>query len=119
MVVPSYELRVALGKLDQCIAAFGSCGIDDLDFMPRYAELVKEHLPQFRNQLKMLQNSGENQPSGTPAANVSSDGWVAPLWNPKIAPCSNSRTFSLGVHLHSLDFLCHPSEVRGNSLRAI
>jgi hypothetical protein len=38
----SYELGVALGKLDQCIAALGSCGIDDLDFMPRYAELVKE-----------------------------------------------------------------------------
>lgn len=115
----SYELRVALGKLDQCLAALGSCSIDDLDFMPRYAELVKEHLPQLRKRLKQLQNSGDNQPSGTPAANESSDVWVAPLWNPKIAPCSNSRTIPLGVHLHSLDFLCHPSEVGGNSRRAI
>lgn len=111
----SYELRVVLGKLDRCIAASGSCRIDDLDFMPRYAELVKEHLPQFRHQLKLLQNSGENQPAATPAANESSDGWVAPLWNPTIAPFSNIRTISLGVHLHSLDFLCHPSEVGGNS----
>lgn len=115
----SYELKVALRKLDQCIAVLGSCGIDDLDFMPRYTELVKEHLPRFRNQLKLSQNSGENQPSGTPAANESSDGCVAPLWNPTIAPCSNSMTISLGVHLHSLDFLCHPSKVGGNSRRAI
>lgn len=112
----SYMLRVAMGKLDQCIAALRSCSIDDLDFLPRYAELVNQHLPRFRDQLNLPQGCDENQPSGTPAANKpSEDVRVIPPWNPKIAPCPpDSKANPLGVGLHSPEFLCHPSEFDGN-----
>jgi hypothetical protein len=36
----AHDLKVKMGKLDQCIAALRLCGIDDLDFLSRYGELI-------------------------------------------------------------------------------
>lgn len=101
----SHDLKVKMGTLDQCIAALRSCGIDDLDFLSRFAELVEQHLRRFRDQFTLLQD--RPKPPGDGHANEPfGDDWVVRPFDPKIAPCSSDRkAIPLGIDSNSLDFL--------------
>lgn len=98
-----HEVKVSLGTLDQCIAGLRSCGVDDLDYLPRYAELVDKHLQRFREQFTLLQGQpGQDLVGKEP----SRDDWVVRPFDPRIGPCSSERkVIPLGISSGSLDFL--------------
>lgn len=103
-----HDFKIKMGTLDQCIAALRSCGIDDLDFLPRYGELVKQHLQRFRDQFTLLQDrGGPHQPGeGATAKEPTGDDWKERPFDPRIAPCSSdSKTIPLGISFDSLDIL--------------
>lgn len=98
-----HDVKISLGTLDQCIAGLRSCGVDDLDYLPRYAELVDKHLQRFREQFTLLQG----QPGqGLTGKEPSRYDWVVRPFNLKIALCSSERkAIPLGISSSSLDFL--------------
>ncbi|KAJ5368338.1 uncharacterized protein N7496_008098 [Penicillium cataractarum] len=107
----SHDVKISLGTLDQCIAGLRSCGVDDLDYLPRYAELVDKHLQQFREQFTLLQGQpGQNLVGKEP----SRDDWVVRPFDLRIAPCSSDRkAIPLGISSNSLDFLLELLESGG------
>ncbi|KAJ5896143.1 uncharacterized protein N7473_005542 [Penicillium subrubescens] len=104
----AHDLKVKMGKLDQCIAALRLCGIDDLDFLSRYGELIEQHLQRFRDQFILLPDcGGPDQPGeGSTAVEPTGDDWKVRPFDPRIAPWkSDSKAIPLGISFDSLDFL--------------
>jgi hypothetical protein len=76
-----------MGNLDQCIAALRLCGIDDLDSLSRYGELIEQHLQRFHDQFILLQDCvGPDQPGeGPTAGEPTGDDWKVRPFDPRIA----------------------------------
>jgi hypothetical protein len=100
------DLKCKIGTLHPRIRALRLCGIDDLDFLSHYGELVGQHLQEFRDQFILLKDRGGlDQPA-------KQHDWKVRPFDPRIAPCpSDSRAIPLGISLDSLDFLIQTADL--------